>query len=159
MSENNQMMSLEGQLVGMPLAGPESFSQQQLDYLKRALGVDETVLYYNSDGANGTLQLSENYDNFDRLRVEWDVWSDGDYKRNISELPTSVSNCILYASYFNSANSNCFNMLYTVSLSSNSFSVLGGRYNSWTNNTVTNVDSSKMSIYKIVGIHRIAGGN
>ena len=39
------MMSVEGQLVGMPLAGPESFSQQQLDYLKRALGVDETVLW------------------------------------------------------------------------------------------------------------------
>ena len=45
MSENNQMMSVEGQLVGLPLAGPESFSQQQLEYLKRALGVDETVLW------------------------------------------------------------------------------------------------------------------
>lgn len=36
----NEIMSVEGQLVGMPLAGPESFSQQQLDYLKRALGVE-----------------------------------------------------------------------------------------------------------------------
>lgn len=35
----NEIMSVEGQLVGMPLAGPESFSQQQLDYLKRALGI------------------------------------------------------------------------------------------------------------------------
>jgi hypothetical protein len=41
MPENNQILSVEGQLVGMPLAGPESFSQAQLDYLKRALGVDE----------------------------------------------------------------------------------------------------------------------
>ena len=38
MPENNQILSVEGQLVGMPLAGPESFSQQQLDYLKTALG-------------------------------------------------------------------------------------------------------------------------
>jgi len=35
---SNEIMSVEGQLVGMPLAGPESFSQQQLDYLKTALG-------------------------------------------------------------------------------------------------------------------------
>ena len=35
----NEIMSVEGQLVGMPLAGPESFSQQQLDYLRTALGL------------------------------------------------------------------------------------------------------------------------
>lgn len=39
MADNNNIMSLEGQLVGMPLAGPESFSQQQLDYLRTALGL------------------------------------------------------------------------------------------------------------------------
>lgn len=37
---SNEIMSMEGQLVGMPLAGPETFSPQQLDYLKRALGVE-----------------------------------------------------------------------------------------------------------------------
>lgn len=40
MPENNNIMSLEGQLVGMPLAGPESFSAEQLAYLKRALGFE-----------------------------------------------------------------------------------------------------------------------
>ena len=39
MPENNNIMSIEGQLIGMPLAGPESFSQQQLDYLRSALGL------------------------------------------------------------------------------------------------------------------------
>ena len=48
MPENNQILSVEGQLVGMPLAGPESFSAEQLAYLKRALGVDETVLWEGS---------------------------------------------------------------------------------------------------------------
>ena len=38
MPENNQLLSVESQLVGLPLAGPESFSQHQLDYLKTALG-------------------------------------------------------------------------------------------------------------------------
>ena len=36
---SNEIMSVEGQLIGMPLAGPESFSQQQLDYLRTALGL------------------------------------------------------------------------------------------------------------------------
>ena len=39
MPENNQILSVSGQLVGLPLAGPESFSQQQLDYLRTALGL------------------------------------------------------------------------------------------------------------------------
>ena len=73
MPESNKITSVEGQLVGMPLAGPESFSQQQLDYLKRALGVDETVLwsgtkYWWSDTSN--LQLSEAAANFEAIRVK-----------------------------------------------------------------------------------------
>lgn len=39
MPENNQILSVESQLVGLPLAGPESFSAQQLDYLRTALGL------------------------------------------------------------------------------------------------------------------------
>ena len=38
-----QINSVAGQLVGLPLAGPESFSQQQLDYLKRALDVSNNI--------------------------------------------------------------------------------------------------------------------
>lgn len=41
MPENNQILSVEGQLVGMPLAGPESFSAEQLAYLKTALGLGD----------------------------------------------------------------------------------------------------------------------
>ena len=68
MPENNNIMSLEGQLVGMPLAGPESFSQKQLDYLKRALGVDETVLWEGS-ASKGTVSLSESPMNFEYIAV------------------------------------------------------------------------------------------
>ena len=71
MPENNQILSVEGQLVGMPLAGPESFSQQHLDYLKRALGVDETVLWENSSGstAESGISLSESPYNFEKLAI------------------------------------------------------------------------------------------
>lgn len=69
MPENNNIMSIEGQLIGIPLAGPESFSQQQLDYLKRALGVDETVLWTGeASGASATMSLSESFTNFKRVR-------------------------------------------------------------------------------------------
>lgn len=44
----NEIMSVEGQLVGMPLAGPESFTTEQIAYLKRLMGIDETVLWEGS---------------------------------------------------------------------------------------------------------------
>jgi hypothetical protein len=68
MPENNQLLSVESQLVGLPLAGPESFSQAQLDYLKRALGVDETVLWTGSV-VDGTITLSEAMSNFNEVEV------------------------------------------------------------------------------------------
>lgn len=57
MPENNQIMSMEGQLVGMPLAGPESFSQQQLDYLKRALGFEWQDITSTMTNTSNTTKL------------------------------------------------------------------------------------------------------
>ena len=68
MPENNNIMSIEGQLIGMPLAGPESFSQQQLDYLKRALGVDETVLWESTPSAS-SITLTETAEHFERIKI------------------------------------------------------------------------------------------
>ena len=68
MSQSNELMSAGAQLIGMPLAGPESFSQQQLDYLKRALGVDETVLWSGS-AVDGSITLSEAMSNFNEVEV------------------------------------------------------------------------------------------
>lgn len=63
-----EINSVAGQLIGMPLAGPESFSQQQMDYLKRALGVDETVLWEGTNSFNIT--LSESVFNFSKLKFQ-----------------------------------------------------------------------------------------
>ena len=54
MPESNEMMSVEGQLVGMSLAGPQSFSNQELNYLKGALDVDETLLFSGDINAANT---------------------------------------------------------------------------------------------------------
>lgn len=119
-------------------------------------GYNETVLWENSEGSRGTLTLSENCNNYDRLRVYWDVWNQGDYRRNITELDASVTKGLLTATYFNTTNNAFFSMLYTVSLSGTSFSILENRYNNWANNTVTDGGTNSITIYKIVGINRKA---
>ena len=156
----NEMMSVEGQLVGMPLAGPESFSPQQLDYLKRALGVDETVLwsgnrYWWSDTSN--LQLSEAASNFEVIRVKVkDDWA----------LPPTF---IFFPG--NNAGFDVSLIGYeggTLTIKSSKFSVSGSTVSlaekiMWqvkTDKTVNvNTDTSFIQFSEIVGIHRIAGGN
>lgn len=156
MPENNNIMSIEGQLVGMPLAGPESFSQQQLDYLKRALGVDETVLWTGeASGVNATMNLSEAYTNFERVRfVTYEGNTDIPYWW--SEVCTNGT--ALYPSYVrtNSASEEIAGM-WTLE-SSNDNKTLTITVATIRKNGGTQVTNSG-KILKIVGIHRIAGGN
>lgn len=156
MPENNNIMSIEGQLVGMPLAGPESFSQQQLDYLKRALGVDETVLWTGeASGVKATMNLSEAYTNFERLRF---VTYEGNASIPYWWSEVCTNGTLLYPSYVrtNSASDELAGMWTLQSSNDNktlTISVAAIRKNG--GNQVSN--SGK--IMKIVGIHRIAGGN
>lgn len=97
MPENNQILSVEGQLVGMPLAGPESFSQQQLDYLKRALGVDETVLWEGSAlvANNASVTLNEAVENFTKVVIYGKPWSSyRDTKLGEAIIPNQGTNVI-----------------------------------------------------------------
>ena len=166
MPENNNIMSLEGQLVGMPLAGPESFSQQQLDYLKRALGVDETVLWEcddtSTDACSG-FTLSENASHFERLRFYGHTYGDTwvEYECPASKNATDPLS-ITYTYYCASSDSNpsqcrqsnfstSDGLVYTVSTKKFVYGT-DPRYSG--GNTTQGAP-----IYKIVGIHRIAGGN
>ena len=160
MPESNELLSAGAALVGMPLAGPESFSPQQLDYLKRALGVDETVLwsgnrYWWSDTSN--LQLSEAASNFEVIRVKVkDDWA----------LPPTF---IFFPG--NNAGFDVSLIGYeggTLTIKSSKFSVSGSTVSlaekiMWqvkTDKTVNvNTDTSFIQFSEIVGIHRIAGGN
>lgn len=156
MAENNNMMSVEGQLVGLPLAGPESFSQQQLEYLKRALGVDETVLWSGeASGVNATMNLSEAYTNFERLRFV-------SYEGN-SAIPywwseVCTNGTALYPSYVrtNSASAEVVGM-WTLQSSNDYKTLTISIATIRTNGGTQGTNSGK--IMKIVGIHRISGGN
>jgi len=166
MPENNQMMSLEGQLVGMPLAGPESFSQQQLEYLKRALGVDETLLW---SGVSLTATLSELPTNFERIRIEFGtpVVNTGEnigrgcIEVSMNFVDTSNDGSIFLSTFFNGDGQN-HNPYYTSGF------VIGARTKNWATawtafgqvfGTTKNTGSSWFRLNKVVGIHRIAGGN
>ena len=168
MPENNQVLSVEGQLVGMPLAGPESFSQQQLDYLKRALGVDETVLWSGvlyQVGDTYTQNLSETVRNFSKIqfwvRRRFAAPSAGRCYFTPTVVLTfeSTNNALAYINAVDIAGGayaqNCIYVQFptdtTVKLLAGT-KFAGGTYSN-------NLQTYEFSIEKIVGIGRIAGGN
>lgn len=156
MPENNQILSVEGQLVGMPLAGPESFSQQQLDYLKRALGVDETVLWTGeASGKDATMDLSEAYTNFERVRF---VTDEGNTSIPYWWSEVCTNGTVLYPSYVrtNSTSAEVVGM-WTLQSSNDNKTLTITVATIRTNGGTQGGNSGK--IIKIVGIHRIAGGN
>ena len=155
----NEIMSVEGQLVGMPLAGPESFSQQQLDYLKRALGVDETVLWEVSPNVGITsASLSESIANFEQIEVWWAQQQ----KRTLVQryFVNGLEQLFCQHGKYETANGNIYLFFAAWSISGNSARKLYCKYKSseqWTNNTFS--DANELCPCKLVGIHRIAGGN
>ena len=170
MAGTNEMGSVEGQLVGLPLAGPETFTIQQLAYLKQALGLDETVLWEGSltgDLNNGwTATLSELATNFEKIRVCYGKtpgrnanadkgW--GMLEFYTADLPTFNYIITIFSAMRSGATLyGLFTQIdgwNTVNLSSN-----GGFQQSWA--TGANISESVRTYpFKIVGIHRIAGGN
>jgi hypothetical protein len=161
---SQELMSVEGQLVGMPLAGPESFSQQQLDYLKRALGVDETVLWEGSKliANSAEIDLTETVQNFKKVRIYGKSWSS--YKNalytevEIIQGETSTTCDVVTA--FMGGNGAAVRFVQVVCALSddkitmnycNQFSIQG--------TAVSTATPSGSYINKIVGVGRIAGGN
>ena len=160
MPENNQILSVEGQLIGMPTAGPESFSQQQLDYLKRALGVDETVLWSDAAGAF-TATLNESLFNFEKIKVFQKT-----EPYHIQEFYTSdlTSNTFtIGATYQAAANPiYCFSSRWSITNNGVNIESKGKGYGLvGTSDGFTFYQSNVYNgkITKIVGIHRISGGN
>ena len=174
MSENNQMMSVQGQLVGLPLAGPESFSQQQLEYLKRALGVDETVLW-DCNGTpiantSATANLSEAASNFQYIRFYWmgeQSYSEaGLYGIKQSTFDMTVLNTTGFSIggfaefYSNNAISLAYGHLTLNEAKTVVTLARQARYNIKTSAFADfSTGNGMFKLYRIVGIHRIAGGN
>lgn len=159
MAGTNEMGSVEGQLVGLPLAGPESFSIQQLAYLKKALGVDETVLWENSSGiynSTDTASISESMENFDHIRFEGYVHETSSTKVIVDAKPYSGSAYVSFACMNSAGNVAIYYDYLTYTSSS---VVVANHKHSWGNGGTFNAGTDGIVITKIVGIHRIAGGN
>lgn len=156
----NEIMSVEGQLVGMPLAGPESFSQQQLDYLKRALGVDETVLWEGEGTeSNFPITLSESITNFERIRfyVKWHSTITAAYQC-FEYLVSSNSDVWQGMCAAINENKDFYQSFFTLTVSNGrSVAYTSGRLRG--NYSVGQANEKSATLCKIVGIHRIAGGN
>lgn len=159
----NEINSVAGQLVGLPLAGPESFSQQQLDYLKRALGVDETVLWeYDGTNPQSSVTLSEAYTNFEFLDIH-ERWTGSG--TNCSVIRIAVSGANGAVTNMSLGNNTWYVNVQKWSVSGTSLSVAsahaihGSSYTSTDIIHESNTDLIKKTICKVVGIHRIAGGN
>lgn len=168
MSQPNELASVEGQLVGMPLAGPESFSAEQLAYLKRALGVDETVLWEGTKTAptgDNRLSLSvvfsETVANFEYLKIFYwyrknnnnNAWKvdmcyvdNGSFHFTYQWPESATGNWFLYRLYGNGTTASGDGGYKTASNIGTWGSYAGGM---WGNGT----------IWKVIGCHRIAGGN
>ena len=162
---SNEIMSVEGQLVGMPLAGPESFSQQQLDYLKRALGVDETVLWSGDNGATSAT-LTESILNFETIKI---VYAGAErYGESLVveiEPKSYISNYGIQLTdwFINSEGEYLVCAMGFYSVSNDGKTLTGDQIKhmwfSVPNMTYSGTGTSGVKLFKIIGIHRIAGGN
>lgn len=159
-------MSIEGQLIGMPLAGPESFSQQQLDYLKRALGVDETVLWTGTIGAPGSKGvLSEAVTNFKFVDVYAEPVYGGIFPVVTRFATISSGNSVRFGTFSQDGGSTHL-ANYILDFSGINVSVsrakrisINHSNGSVSSTNIVTTGDYKAPITKIVGIHRIAGGN
>jgi hypothetical protein len=165
MPENNQILSVEGQLVGMPLAGPESFTAEQIAYLKRAMGIDETVLFSGTATGQTAIQLSESLLNFERVKIWMRSKVDANNPVSIVEYPTSEITTALNIFLTDRFDTTWqwINWRFTYSITNNGTTLTetsnayGGSQSS--NNWGAGANVHQQVIYKIVGIHRISGGN
>ena len=149
MPENNQILSVEGQLVGMPTAGPESFSPQQLAYLKRALGVDETVLWTGSK-VDGSFSLSESPSNFEKI----EVWFEG-VQTNVKDIFTFSGSTGIISAAVPKGDNLKYIYLTTWTVSGTtvtySYTIIHG--------VNEGTQYKEVRIVKVKGINRISGGN
>ena len=161
MPENNQLLSVESQLVGLPLAGPESFSQAQLDYLKRALGVDETVLWENASGdlATTALPMSESTYNFETIKV---YFVDNNGNGGVQEIPMATSPTVftVLVSHINTSGTTSYIKNGKFALTSSTITRVNEAQVSFSGSAAsTTLNATNIKLYKVIGCNRIAGGN
>ena len=121
----------------------------------------EVALWANSSGSNASagISLSESPYNFDKLSIQF-----GDNNGNVSiqEIPmeSSPTQFTLLVSHINNAATNVYLKNGRYSLSSSTLTRVSESQITFNGNTVSTVlATDNLKIYRVVGIHRINGGN
>lgn len=157
MSESNEMLSVGAQLVGMPLAGPESFTAEQIAYLKRAMGIDETVLWEGSYSATTFNTVDSPYNYKELIFIP--QYSAADKVSNdvhVRLLPGVTSINLIYTNA-----STLFSFVNVrLNVTSSGFSVAAGArqmYGEFTSTSAGNVQTNiEPRIVKIIGVGKIS---
>jgi hypothetical protein len=143
---------------------PTNLTSAQIQALKEALGIDETVLYSGiqtiGDGGSATYTLSESPTNFQIIKVYCfannnDFSETGNKGVGVFEWDTTIylATNTFIPQLMNGGSGTAFNQYWT------SANVNGIRTTTWTVQGSLNSATSNarwFHIYKIVGIHRIA---
>lgn len=165
MPESNEIMSVDGMLVGMPLAGPETFTAAQIEYLKRAMGIDETVLFENSTQVD-TFTTSEAIENFSELKVIIrgnDSTAANPMKAVSVVIPTAAYSSSIAFSFlckYSMTSEFVLQWCAMYNRSGNTFTKANCRYSGAQGTTAANgVNANVGGVYKVIGVHRISGGN
>jgi len=160
MAGTNEMGSVEGQLVGLPLAGPETFTVQQLAYLKKALGLDETVLWEKSSSQSSVTSctLSEDYHNFEKLKV---YTINNDTQVSCVEMLTASQGSTFSVQGGAVVGTTEWLKHSTFNLGNTSISLSGAMNCYITSGGLGGISFGTTDNYllKVVGVNRIAGGN
>lgn len=155
----------------------DTMSAANVEKLKRLLGVDETVLYDNQSGsATSSISLTESPMNFEKVKVYFGtpigtVSANSNIGVSYTEVLTRTFSYSAAAGhgyltlngFFYGTNSNQSNPYFTVG------QFTGCNTTTWTQGasgiinkvgtTTSSTNPTWIAIHKIVGIHRIAGGN
>lgn len=133
---------------------PSNLSSAQIQALKEALGVDETVLFEDSSGiGTGTqLVLSEAYTNFEKLQFMYKTWTDDTV--DVNTFGSNASIFTLTSGWTSSSLYALFLTTYTATDTTH-LSVTKCGFNNVTGGAWTTTNAN-YRLYKVVGIHRIA---
>lgn len=119
----------------------------------------ETVLWENASGAAPSefpVTLSEATTNFETIRFYFRPWSSN---ACVVEKMGDQTVFMLESNWVGStASSVPYSFLDILTVSGTQLSFTRGTFNMWSQNTLTE-DTSQFRLFKVVGVHRIAGGN
>jgi len=156
------LMSVAGQLIGIPAEKYSGINGITVDQNNKTIGLDETVLFDGNGTSVSTCTLSEPWTSFDRLRLYVQNFaSDGGI--NVVEIRPTANGMYNYSGEWSWDNDNMLWVQVHGSATATSLTNLKswGFKNAFTGTPTvrSNNNNDLKSILKVVGVHRISGGN